>query len=704
MTESDLLQTDIKFLTGVGPKRAEMLNKELQVFCFRDLIYYFPYKHIDRSRIYKVNELNPELASIQLCGKISNFRTEGHKAKSRLMATFSDETGTLELLWFQGIKWIKQGINEDKQYILFGKPSVFNGRLNLIHPEVDEADQFEQKLTGGLQAVYSIPEKLKKNFISSRTINKLQYNVLQKVYNVIPETLPAYLLNSMKLMPLKTAIREIHFPSGHENLNKAVFRLKFEELFYIQLHILKQKYMKLNKSAGFKFAVVGSYLNDFYKSKIPFELTNAQKRVIREIRADMGSGKQMNRLLQGDVGSGKTLVALMIILIGLDNKFQACLMAPTEILARQHYLTITRLLGDMEIKTGLLTGATRTNERKEIYAGIQSGNIQILIGTHALIEDTVQFKNLGLVVVDEQHKFGVAQRAKLWTKNESAPPHILVMTATPIPRTLAMTLYGDLDVSVIDELPPGRKPIQTLHMFDSKRLRMFGFLKKEISEGRQVYIVYPLIKESENMDYKDLQDGYVSITRAFPPPEYTVVPVHGQMKPDEKQKAMKLFIKGQAQIMVSTTVIEVGVDVPNASVMVIESAERFGLSQLHQLRGRVGRGARQSYCILMTSHKLSADAKKRLEIMVQTNNGFEIAEADLQLRGPGDLEGTQQSGIPFNLKMANLARDGHILQIARNRAIEIFEKDNLLDNQENNILKRNLALQKEQHFNWGIIS
>ncbi len=701
--ENNLLQSDIKFLTGVGPKRAEILNKELQIFTFRDLIYYYPYKHIDRTKFYKVSEINPEYASIQLTGKISNFRTEGQKAKARLIATFSDETGSIELLWFQGIKWVKQGIDPDKKYIIFGKPSVFNGRLNIIHPEVDEADNLEQKRSGGLQAVYSIPEKVKRHAITSKTINRLQYTVLQKVLHVIPETLPSHLLESMKLMSLKTAVKEIHFPSGLDELHKANFRLKFEELFYIQLHILKQKYMKLHKSDGFIFKHVGNYLNGFYKTKIPFELTNAQKKVIKEIRTDLGSGKQMNRLLQGDVGSGKTLVALMVMLIGLDNNFQTCLMAPTEILAKQHYNTISHMLRGMDISIGLLTGSTKSAERKTIQSGILNGDKQILIGTHALIEDSVQFKNLGLVVVDEQHKFGVAQRAKLWKKNESAP-HVLVMTATPIPRTLAMTLYGDLEVSVIDELPPGRKPIMTLHMFDSKRLRMFAFLKKEIAGGRQVYIVYPLIKESENMDYKDLQDGYESIVRAFPPPEYSVAAVHGQMKAEEKEKAMKLFLKGQAQILVSTTVIEVGLDVPNASVMVIESAERFGLSQLHQLRGRVGRGADKSWCILMSSHKLSADAKKRLEIMVQTTNGFEIAEADLLLRGPGDLEGTQQSGIPFNLKLANLAKDGHILQIARNKAIEIFEKDNLLENQENSVLKRTIEFQKSQGFNWGVIS
>jgi len=701
--EIEILKSDIKFLPGVGPKKAELFNKELQIFTIWDLINYFPYKHIDRSTFYKINEINSELSSIQLTGKIHSFKTEGQKHKERLLAKLTDETGTIELLWFQGVKWVKQNIKPDVQYVVFGKPSMFNGQLNIIHPEIEEANSTEQKLSGSLQAIYSIPDKLKRSFITSRSINKLQFLALQKGFKEIQESLPGYIIQTMKIDPLRTAIKEIHFPSTQDELKKAIFRLKFEELFYIQLHILKQKYMKLNKIIGLKFEHVGKYLNDFYKLKIPFELTNAQKRVIKEIRADLGSGRQMNRLLQGDVGSGKTLVALMVMLIGLDNNYQTCLMAPTEILANQHFKTISNLLSDMDIQIGLLTGSTKTKDRKILLEAISTGKINILIGTHALIEDTVKFKNLGLVVVDEQHKFGVAQRAKLWKKNETVP-HVLVMTATPIPRTLAMTVYGDLEVSVIDELPPGRKPISTRHMFDSKRLVLFNFLKKEIAEGHQVYIVYPLIKESENMDYKDLQDGYESIVRAFPAPEYTVAVVHGQMKAEEKEKAMKLFSKGQAQIMVSTTVIEVGVDVPNASVMVIESAERFGLSQLHQLRGRVGRGSEQSYCILMTSFKLSADAKKRLEIMVQTNNGFDIAEADLILRGPGDLEGTQQSGIPFNLKLSNLAKDGHILQLARNKAIEIFEKDNMLENQDNNILKKQLIMQKQQQTNWGIIS
>jgi ATP-dependent DNA helicase RecG len=699
----EILHTDIKFLPGVGPKRAEILNEEIGVYTFWDLLNYFPFRHIDRSKFYKIKDLNAEVATVQLKGKITSFRTEGQKYKSRLIARFEDETGTIELLWFQRVKWIRENLKTGKEYIVFGKPTLFNGKINMPHPEVDEPDSQGNKPQSPLQAVYSITEKMKKNFITSKTINKLQFHALQKTYKLITESLPNYLVTSMKMPFIKDAIKEMHFPASLDSLQKAIFRLKFEELFYIQLQLLKQKYLKTKKLNGFKFTKVGDHLNTFYKEKIPFELTNAQKRVIKEIRADLGSGRQLNRLLQGDVGSGKTLVALMVMLIALDNGYQACLMAPTEILARQHYVSLSKFLEGMDIKVDVLTGSSKTKERKKTHSGLESGDIQILIGTHALIEDAVQFKNLGLVVIDEQHRFGVAQRAKLWKKNTS-PPHVLVMTATPIPRTLAMTLYGDLDVSVIDELPPGRKPIKTSHLFDAKRLRLFGFMKKEIEAGRQVYVVYPLIQESEKMDYKDLEDGYVSITRAFPAPAYTVVAVHGKMKADEKEKAMQLFANGQAQILVSTTVIEVGVDVPNASVMVIESAERFGLSQLHQLRGRVGRGAEQSWCILMTSYKLSNEAKKRIETMVQTTNGFEIAEADLKLRGPGDIEGTQQSGVAFDLKVANLAKDGHILQLARNKADEILVNDQHLDNQENNVLKKQLQQRKNHKINWGLIS
>ncbi len=701
--EKGFKNLEIKFLPGVGPKRAEIFNSELSIYKVEDLLNYYPYKYIDRSKFYKINEIDINLANIQIIGKIHSFKTEGEKHKSRLIAKLSDNTGSIDLLWFQGIKWIKDNIKADREYIVFGKPSSYGGKINIVHPEIDEADGQEKLEISGLQAVYSITEKMKKNFISSKTISKLQFLVLQKAIDEIEESLPNSLIQPLKLMPLQIALKEIHYPGNHNKLQQALFRIKFEELFYIQLQILKQKYQRASKKNGFRFTLVGDYLNGFYKNHLPFELTNAQKRVIKEIRADLGSGKQMNRLLQGDVGSGKTLVALMTILIGLDNNFQACIMAPTEILAKQHFNSISRLIKEMNIKIDLLTGSTKTKDRKRIDKELQSGELQLIIGTHALIEDTVIFKNLGLVIIDEQHRFGVQQRARLWEKNIQAP-HVLVMTATPIPRTLAMTLYGDLDVSVIDELPPGRKPISTLHYFDSKRLRLFAFLKKEISEGKQVYIVYPLIQESETMDYKDLEDGFESISRAFPNPEYTIAVVHGKMKPEEKDKAMDLFKRGQAKIMISTTVIEVGVDVPNASVMVIESAERFGLSQLHQLRGRVGRGTDQSFCILMSSYKLSNEARIRMETMVQTSDGFEIAEVDLKLRGPGDLEGTQQSGVSFNLKLANLAKDGQILQLARNKANEILENDHLLENEENKMLVNQMKIRNRQNTNWSVIS
>jgi len=606
-------------------------------------------------------------------------------------------------LWFKGIKWIQQNLNTEKEYILFGKPGIFNNKINIVHPEIEELDIHEQKISAALQAVYSVPERLKKSYITSKVLEKLQQNAFAALGENIPESLPGYLLNSLKLLSLKQSLRQIHFPENNELLQKASFRLKFEELFYIQLHLLKQKNFRKEKYNGFIFKVVGTVFNKFYKQNLPFELTGAQKKVIKEIRKDLGSAKQMNRLLQGDVGSGKTLVALMVMLIAIDNGYQCSLMAPTEILAKQHFNSISKMLEALNLNIHLLTGSTKTKERKLIHSELIENKTHILIGTHALIEDTVKFFNLGLVIIDEQHRFGVAQRAKLWKKNTS-PPHVLVMTATPIPRTLAMTLYGDLDVSVIDELPPGRKAIKTTHMFDSKRLRLFSFLKAQIKAGRQVYIVYPLIKESETLDYKDLEDGYESIERAFPAPEYTISVVHGQMKPTEKEKAMQLFVKGQAQIMVSTTVIEVGVDVANASVMVIESAEKFGLSQLHQLRGRVGRGAEQSWCILMSSYKLSHEARKRISTMVSTNDGFEIAEVDLKLRGPGDLEGTQQSGIAFDLKIANLAKDSQILEIARNKAIEVLKNDSMLKHPDNQILNNQLELKTMHKVNWGLIS
>ncbi len=697
------MNTEITYLTGVGPKKAEILGKELEIFTVADLLYYFPFKHIDRTKFHRISDISDDSAHIQIKGIIISLKTEGQKYKQRLTATFADRSGTIELVWFSGISYIKQSIKKNTEYVLFAKPNLFNRKYNFVHPELEEVTSSEKKISSALQSFYSTTEKLKKSYITSKVISKLQHTALLKVQNKIYETLPEYLIDNLKLMPLSDSIREIHFPQNNETLKKAIFRIKFEELFYIQLQLIKLKYLRVSKFDGFIFSKVGNNLNNFYKNKLPFELTNAQKKVIKEIRKDLGSGKQMNRLLQGDVGSGKTLVALMNILIAIDNDFQTCLMAPTEILANQHYKSLSSFLEGMDLNISILTGSTKTKQRKVIHNELITGKINILIGTHALLEDVVKFNNLGLVVIDEQHRFGVAQRAKLWKKNTS-PPHILVMTATPIPRTLAMTLYGDLDVSIIDELPPGRKTIKTHHYFDNKRLRLFAFLKEQIKAGRQIYIVYPLIKESEKMDYKDLEDGLESVSRAFPSPEFTIAVVHGQMKPDEKDKAMQLFVKGQAQILVSTTVIEVGVDVPNASVMVIESAERFGLSQLHQLRGRVGRGAEQSYCLLMSSYKLSKEAKLRLSTMVRTTDGFEISEVDLKLRGPGDIEGTQQSGIAFDLKLANITKDANILQIARNKAFEILDSDNLLKDSKNEIMANQLKIRNHHKINWSVIS
>lgn len=700
---SDYLQQEIKFLPGVGPKRAELLNKELQIFTFEDLLYYFPYKYIDRSKFYTIGELNTELPNIQVKGKLTGFQTIGGGNKKRLVANFTDGTGNMDLIWFKGLSYIQKSLDLNREYIVFGKPGYFSGKYSIIHPEMESAVKSENTIQASLQAHYNTTEKLKNSFLTSRAISKLINNLMVALVGKVHETLPEEMIKKYKLCLLGEALFNIHFPQSTELLTKATYRLKFEELFYIQLNILQKKSVRKHKSNGLIFSKVGDFLNRFYKENLPFELTEAQKRVLKEIRKDFGSGKQMNRLLQGDVGSGKTLVALMSMLIALDNGYQACIMAPTEILANQHFDTIKEFLKDLPINVNLLTGSTKASVRKELHKQLLSGELQILIGTHALIEDKVKFKNLGFVVIDEQHKFGVEQRAKLWKKNLH-PPHILVMTATPIPRTLAMTIYGDLDVSVIDELPPGRKPIKTIHIFDSKRLRMFGFLRQQIEEGRQVYIVYPLIKESEKMDYKDLEDGYESISRAFPPPKYAVSIVHGQMKPEEKDAAMNLFIRGQTHIMVATTVIEVGVNVPNASVMVIESAERFGLSQLHQLRGRVGRGADQSYCILMSSYKLSNEARKRIDIMTKTNDGFEIADADLKLRGPGDIEGTQQSGLAFDLKISNLAHDGQLIQYVRNIAEEILDQDPDLQKQENLILSRHLRKITHKKVDFSVIS
>ncbi len=701
---SNFLEDDIKFLKGVGPKRSALLGKELGIFTFKDLLYHFPYKYIDRSKVYKISEIDSTQTFIQLKGKILTFKTEGNPRKKRLIAVFSDGSDTIHLIWFQGINWVLKSFEVDKEYIIFGRPSLYNGFVSIAHPEIEPVEKLQDDLNSMFSSQYSTTEKLKNEYISSRTLQKLIAGLLSASYNKIEETLPDYLLNQHHLLPLKDALWNIHFPKNGALLEKAIYRLKFEELFLIQLNILKLKYNRQQKFKGLIFSKVGNYLNDFYNRKLTFELTEAQKRVIREIRKDMGSGKQMNRLLQGDVGSGKTMVALMAMLIALDNNYQACLMAPTEILATQHYNTLCNFLEGLNIHIRLLTGSTKKSEREILHQELASGKLQILVGTHALIEEPVKFANLGFVVIDEQHRFGVAQRAKLWKKNEISMPHVLVMTATPIPRTLAMTLYGDLDVSVIDELPPGRKPVNTYHYYDSKRLPMFGFLRKQIRMGRQVFVVYPLIKESEKLDYKYLEDGYEAFVRAFPPPEYVVTCIHGQMKTDDKDAAMKLFIEGKSNILIATTVIEVGVDIPNANVMVIESAERFGLSQLHQLRGRVGRGAAQSYCILMTSYKLTAEAKKRIQTMVSTNDGFEIAEVDLKIRGPGDVEGTQQSGIPFDLKISNIARDGQMIQYVRTIAEKILDNDSELSAPENDRLLTQLNAMRKTSVNWSIIS
>lgn len=697
------LEQDIKFLPGVGPKRAELFNKELNIHTVKDLLYYYPYKYIDRTRFYMIKEIDPSQTYIQIRGKISRFMREGQKPKERLIAKFTDGTGIIDLVFFQGLKYVLENCVVGKEYIILGKPNVFNGSINIIHPEIESVEKLEGQINASLQPFYNTTEKLKNNFITSRMIQKLQNNLWKDLKQPVEENLPDYLLKRHNLMGLHESLFNLHFPQSGDALRKAQFRMKFEELFLIQLDLLKQKYNRYTKLDGIVFGKVGDAFNTFYNHYLPFQLTNAQKKVIKEIRKDLGSGKQMNRLVQGDVGSGKTLVALMTMFIAIDNGYQSCMMAPTEILATQHYNSIKKMLGDMDVSIELLTGSTPKKKRSVISEKLLDGSLHILVGTHALIEDTVQFNNLGLVIIDEQHRFGVSQRARLWEKNTQTP-HILVMSATPIPRTLAMTLYGDLDISIIDELPPGRKPIKTIHYYDTKRLVMFGFIRQQIEQGRQVYIVYPLIKESEKFDYKDLEDGYEAISRAFPPPRYVISVVHGKMKANEKEYSMRLFKEGKTHIMIATTVIEVGVDVPNASVMVIESAERFGLSQLHQLRGRVGRGADQSYCILMSSFKLSEDAKKRLEAMVNSSDGFEIAELDLKLRGPGDLEGTQQSGLAFDLKIANLAKDGQILQFSRDSAIEVLENDPTLSKPENQMLVQTLSNIRNKEVDWSQIS
>jgi ATP-dependent DNA helicase RecG len=699
---TEFLDQEIKFLPGVGPKRAELLDKELKIKTFRDLIYYFPFKYIDRTKFYKIAEIHSQMPYIQIKGKIRSIETVGEGSKQRLTAQFFDDTGNIELVWFRAIKWQKENLKINKVYTVFGKPSDFGGRMNVVHPDLETEEENQLKPLGLFQGYYITSDSMKKTFINSKTINKLQLTLGSLVKGKIPETLPRYLIQRLKLISLEEALIIIHKPENTRDLKNATFRLKFEELFYIQLKILALKHNRENKNKGFRFANVGFNFNTFYSKFLPFELTNAQKKVIKEIRRDVNRNIQMNRLLQGDVGSGKTLVALMTMLIAIDNEFQCALMAPTEILAQQHFYSISKFLNGMNVKVALLTGSTKKSERKILHDALENNRIQILIGTHALIEDTVIFNKLGLVVIDEQHRFGVAQRAKLWQKSDIIPPHILVMTATPIPRTLAMTVYGDLDVSVIDELPPGRKPIQTLHYFENRRQQVNKFLMLQIEKGTQIYVVYPLISESEKIDLKNLEEGYRHITEAFP--DVKVSMVHGKMKSAIKESAMQSFKNGETQIMVATTVIEVGVDVPNASVMVIESAERFGLSQLHQLRGRVGRGAEQSYCILMSSYKIGPESRKRLETMVRTNDGFEIAEVDMKLRGPGDIEGTQQSGIGFDLKIANLGKDGEVLQLARNVASGILEKDPSLQTSENKVLYQNLHSVKQTEFDWSAIS
>lgn len=699
---TDFLNNSIEFLKGVGPKRAEMFKSELGIFTFGDLLNYFPFRYVDRSKFSKISEIESDSVFIQVKGKIYGLNTVGEGRAKRLSATLRDDTGEIDLIWFQGQKWVLEKIKPNVEYIVFGKPTLFKNRFNFAHPEIEAVADAETGVNATLQPFYSSTEKLKTRGLDSRGIAKLTKNLVDQINGDVEETLTADIVNNLKLIPREKAIINIHHPEDQAILDKAIARLKFEELFFIQLALLKTKFIRSTSVRGHNFSVVGEHFNTFYKKHLPFELTGAQKRVIKEIRANMGSGRQMNRLLQGDVGSGKTLVALMCMLIAMDNYYQACLMAPTEILAQQHFATISRFLKEMPVKIKLLTGSAKSAKRRIIHQELENGALNILIGTHALIEEKVVFQNLGLVVIDEQHRFGVEQRAKLWKKND-IPPHVLVMTATPIPRTLAMTVYGDLDVSVIDELPPGRKAVQTLHYFDTKRPQVFGFLRKQIALGRQIYVVYPLINESETLDLKDLMDGFESFTREFPLPEYAISMVHGQMKTEEKDFEMQRFIKGETQIMVATTVIEVGVDVPNASVMVIENAERFGLSQMHQLRGRVGRGADQSFCILMTGYKLTKEAKTRIETMVRTTDGFEIAEVDMQIRGPGDMHGTQQSGV-LDLQLADIVRDEKILKYARNLAADILEKDPLLESSQNRILSIRLKQLQKHRSDWSKIS
>ncbi|SHG07103.1 ATP-dependent DNA helicase RecG [Salegentibacter echinorum] len=697
---ANLLQTPIDYLKGVGPNRADLMRKELGIHTYQDLLNFFPNRYLDKTCFYKINELQRNSAEVQIVGKITHLKSVEQKRGKRLVADFVDDTGKMKLVWFRGQKWIRENLKINTPYVIFGKTNWFNGLFSMPHPEMEPVEEYKKQLRTAMQPIYPSTEKLAKSGISDRVINKLMQQLFIETKGKFIESLSREIITELKLLPKAKAVFNVHFPQSQELLTKAQFRLKFEELFYIQLQLLIKNMLQKQKIKGYVFDKIGDNFGEFYQHHLPFELTGAQKRVIKEIRADLGSGAQMNRLLQGDVGSGKTIVALMAMFIALDNDFQACLMAPTEILAIQHYNGLVELCKNLDTTIYLLTGSSKTKARREIHEKLENGEIDILIGTHALLEDKVQFKNLGLAIIDEQHRFGVAQRSKLWHKNK-IPPHILVMTATPIPRTLAMSLYGDLDISVIDELPPGRKPIKTVHRYDANRLKVFAFIRDEIKKGRQVYVVYPLIQESEKMDYKDLMDGYESIAREFPQQQISIV--HGQMKPDAKDYEMDRFVRGETQIMVATTVIEVGVNVPNASVMIIESAERFGLSQLHQLRGRVGRGAEQSFCILMTGHKLSNDSKTRLETMTATNDGFEIAEVDLKLRGPGDIMGTQQSGV-LNLKIADIVKDNQILKSARYHAMQILKEDPNLSLEKNKVIRFTYA-QVAKHKNiWNYIS
>lgn len=700
---STILDSDIKFLPGVGPKRAELLSKELNIRCFRDMLYLFPFRYIDRTKIYSISEIESSMSYIQLRGKITRINIIGEKGPAkRLVATLADPTGVIDLVFFQGVKWLKSKLKLYTEYIVFGKPTLFNQTINIVHPEIDLATEENTLYSGNMIGVYTSTERLRNNGFGNKQFAKFQSALLKQSMDGIIETLPDYLLKDKKLLPLRASLQNIHFPTNLKVLAQAQMRLKFEELFFLQLSLLKQKSMRERSTKGFLMPRVGNYFNACFKN-IPFELTNAQKRVIKEIRADLISGRQMNRLLQGDVGSGKTMVAILCALIAADNGYQSCIMAPTEVLANQHYNSVFKIIEGSGINVALLTGSTKIKERRVISKGLLNGSINILFGTHALIEESVQFSNLGFAVIDEQHRFGVEQRSRLWNKSEEVP-HVLVMTATPIPRTLAMTLYGDLDVSVIDELPPGRKSIQTIHATETQRGRIYNFMREQIKAGRQVFIVFPLIKESEKMDYKNLQEGYEHIVQEFKQPDYITAVVHGQQKNENKAHDMNLFVTGKANILVSTSVIEVGVDVPNASMMIIESSERFGLTQLHQLRGRVGRGSESSYCILMTGYKLTKEARQRIDLLCATQDGFELAEADLRMRGPGDLEGTQQSGLAIELHIANLSRDSQILEDARQYALKVLENDPLIENEQNKLLKEGLTALKKEEKDYSQIS